>query len=719
MDKNSVDIYYQQNFNLAKTLTIASTDSADGINKALILQYGQSAVDQTDKTTWKYYMNICGEYHPTDTIMEVISLDNLQVIEFTKANLAVHVATAEGYSYGTRYYYNLVSQYPEQEQLILGILYPANMTEAINADPGTILSYPPSLVESNEITLISELDAWIKNYLVRWNVKGFSMSDSLYQVSYHSVMYLQIVMKLLNLRLKRARTNEAHSFHITSFLASHYGLDQYMSDLTLEQQLFLYRNIRYIERNSGSKPTFAWLVDALLTVRNIPISEYRAKLISTFDSSYTPSLSMDSRALNTILNIDTKNKFTYAEFIAKETNLAPDNPLMLNADYAAIYEKLTGSPSSSIMTKALESSLYDNTDSVPHKLTDILFNEWIDLSSQGLYTAIINFTDPSTAVQYALPAEDAFLYALYLFSKAINIPLETVPDIIATKVRKTTLPTAAQMTALVDNSYTNATNVANTILGLHPTNMVCPSVLSFFNLGASIYLAGIQEWYQVANENDYRFRGQLWNMLDYIYCDRMAHFSVGGMKYSQWLVNKSLPDPSYTLSQYQSLILAIYGEATGMANVESITFASIQKTMLSILGLLSSYSIQLMQEANTSSITRLNWGTIRAGNIMSSSSDTETINFLGNILDESASVSNKISFTSTGTSNNMTAVKDVSVQKYTLDIETDFTFTMLPDDKYIINTWQFVIADASMNSVDFSNYSFLTSQQISTLVDIW
>jgi hypothetical protein len=62
MDKDLAR-YLDDTFKLASTLTIKSQDSIDRINELLTLQYGNNAVDVNDPSSWKYYLNICGEYH--------------------------------------------------------------------------------------------------------------------------------------------------------------------------------------------------------------------------------------------------------------------------------------------------------------------------------------------------------------------------------------------------------------------------------------------------------------------------------------------------------------------------------------------------------------------------------------------------------------------------------------------------------------------------------
>jgi 3'-phosphoadenosine 5'-phosphosulfate sulfotransferase (PAPS reductase)/FAD synthetase len=67
---------------------------ADSINERLKATYG-NVFDVDDKRTWKYYLNLSGQYHSTDKKIYVTSLDTLQTIEFSRDTLAIHRATAK------------------------------------------------------------------------------------------------------------------------------------------------------------------------------------------------------------------------------------------------------------------------------------------------------------------------------------------------------------------------------------------------------------------------------------------------------------------------------------------------------------------------------------------------------------------------------------------------------------------------------------------------
>lgn len=177
---NYVQIYVNNCKLLIRTMIVKSSFAANAINKELQTLLGSEAVNEHDPTTWKYYMNLAGEYHSTDKPMFVISLDTKERILFSPENLLIHKLTADSYAHGSRYYLALVNQYPEQEFLINCILTPCDKRTAIDAGDGSILSYQKNLVEDTETTLIQELEIFAKNFISRWHVEAFALTDVYY-----------------------------------------------------------------------------------------------------------------------------------------------------------------------------------------------------------------------------------------------------------------------------------------------------------------------------------------------------------------------------------------------------------------------------------------------------------------------------------------------------------------------------------------------------------
>jgi len=598
---------------LIKTLNIKSDITADLINTKIINGYGESAVDKYDKKTWKYYLNVSGEYHSLDTNMIIVSLDTLEEINFNKLNLSHHVATAKAYEFGSRYYYNLVNKYPDQESLIMGILYPVNIDVAIAAENNSILGYPNHLVEPQEISLIKELEGFIKRHAIRWNVQAYGVSDSYYNIAYYSLLYLHLVPKLLNLRLKRCKTNEVHSFHIREYLTSHMGLDKYLDYMTLKQALYFYRNIKYISRNFGNSHQFRTLVDKLLTDVGIEISQYSIRQLSTVDNKYYPNLLAKKTVINSnALDID-DDFIPITQLYNKEKKLA-----IGNTDYYSNKEehdtiRFKNSNSSVVKTKDLESRAVDYNNVVPDPLEVVLLRQWIYMSVNNLYDVVVHFKDPKTEEIRTLTALNAFIYYYYITLKSSGFEISETIAIYNTKYRLEVLPDITELLKLVDNSSNDFRKIAEDLLINQPPIVESFSTNIFYNLSYRLYEESLRQWFMISNTEDMYKRGFVANMILRLYGDTYDTISIGNIE--SWLTTNNLPFYNYNNEQAEALLKNIFSSATGYVVDETKQLKNIQSALLALLTNLSSYNIQIIKEINDFRIIPLNWAAIRCGDI--------------------------------------------------------------------------------------------------------
>ena len=727
MSTDYQQLYLNDTKTLAKTMVIKSEVSADLINTYLQLKYGTNAVDLSDPTTWKYYLNICGMYHSKDTAMSVISLDNLEVIEFTKDNLLIHTATANAYAYGTRYFYSLVARYPEQEQLILGILYPSDMYEAITAKDSTILTYPTGLVEEQEITLLTELQDWLYLLQSRWNVKAYQLTDSLYPVAQLAVMYLQLANKILNLRVQRCKTNEAHSFHIRMYLASHSGLDRYYDYLTTKQALFLYRNIEYIEHHIGRQVTFKWMMEKILTDRRIPLAEYQARLQDIFTDDYFATYEFRKIPLNTAYNTPNKNFYPLSELLEKEASLAIKNPDYISYNADDIDLQIKNSPSSILLTKDLESSMLDFTGNEVEPLAEVLFNHWGWLSSNNLYRVAINFKDPHTSEIQTLFSDDAFIYWVYILMMSINAPITEIPDFISLRVQDLGFKTADDLMAVADNKYMGDRVIANWLAQNQPHITNCFSVSSFNKLGTKIFDAKMRQWYLRSRTEHMYERALVENMSYQFYVDAPITFADKGQPFATWLRTKSLPIINYTHDECLELMTNIFNASTGYVTDPTKIVKNIQRAMLSVMAQLSSYSIQFIQEINSNPIRPIAWAAIRLGNAYGIVTDHTYIDDEILVLDSSAKMKD-LSYIQV----DRLATADVSTKTtYLFDVDDTIQVTHNGQNKQrfdiLFGAMQFkarygaydpVVSDKTI-FVGYEYYLNLTPEQQASTVDIY
>ncbi len=611
---NYYSIYVDSVLQLAETIVIKSQATVDAFNQRVTDYHGPAAVNTLDPRTWKYYLNVSGQYHPTDVPMQIVSMDTLETITFSKENLLIHRATARGYVYGTRQYKELVSRYPDQEMLILGILYPVDIDEAIAAPDFKILGYPPNLVEVNEYSLINRLQKWIDGYQVRWVNQQFGISDELYPATALGIMYLYLAPAIMTLRLEACKTNEAHSFHVRQYLASHGALDVFIDQLTLRQSLWLYRNIAYIERNSGQANVFDWLIEHIMTERSLPIAEYvmRHNVKDQPEEIY-PKITFRKNHLNLGLGSDPQDTRSLEELLRKEDKLARDNPDVHANEIGQIQEKLENSLSNVVLTKALESSMWDYSNATPYTLEDTLINHWLWLSSNGLYyQAVVAVNNPKTGERIPMVVKDAFIFMFYAYCKSIGIDLVTIPPMYAKRVQRVPTPSVDDLLSVVDHDYVTRQQAMD-VLAVQPSIPLMISTEAFYNKCKEINDAcQFQRKYISMQEHQYR-RGLVHGMVSRIYSDNICQLAPVGTTYAAWFAERNIKIDDFTREDLELAWLQLTKDATGMSLVTTNSLRALQAAMIKLMTQLSSYTVQFMREINEVDIRVGDMPVIRIG----------------------------------------------------------------------------------------------------------
>ena len=616
MSQNYYDLYIESVMQLAETLVIKSEYAASQINDRLSILYG-ATIDQNDQRTWKYYLNLAGEYHPTDPVITITSLDTLQTIVFNKTNLQSHTATKAAYAYGTRYYRELVTTYPDSEAFILGVLYPVDINKAIAAKDLTVIGYPAHLVEDNEMSLIENINEWVNMFDERWNNKQFALSDSYYVAALLGIIYSQLPAVIINLRLKACKTMQAHSYHVRQYLASHGGLDVYLSEMTRKQALFFYRNIRYIERNTGKKDTFDWLTEKVMTDRNLPLSEYTMRHdVQDIAETFVPKVTFRK----TLLNESTSGAEIQENFHTLETVLSKEEPLEVgNAQYHLentenIRAMFVNSLSSEVTTKVLESSVIDTTDAVPYTLHSVLLNYWIYMSNKNLYTAYVRIRDPFTGSEITMSSKDACLYFFYAFSMSAGIQMTKVPQLYAIRVQRDPIPDKADLMKVVDIKFIPE-SYADFVRDSMTDFKVCPSTSTFTDYCRTVHAGVMRQTYFTSNQENHYTRGLTEALVARAYSDYLLDDPNTGRLFADWLDENKYPSENFTTQDWETVYKDIYEQATGVSMSVTENVSSLQQAMIGIMTQLSSYSVQFVSDINNDSVKVLNWAAIRLGEI--------------------------------------------------------------------------------------------------------
>lgn len=597
---------------LARSLTIKSEASVIQINQ-YIQALGYSVSD--DATTWKYYMNLAGEYHFLDPKITITSLDTQKPISFDKETLKIHLATKNNYKPGSRYYLDLVKQYPEQELLIRGIVSPIDKQTAINAEDFELLDYDPTYVESNETNLIPELVRRIKEFNVRWNNPNYVPVDDLYITANLAMLYYQLPGWIFNIRLANCKTRYAHSFHIREYLSSHGKLDTYFDYLSKAQMLFLYRNILYIENNAGKQATFEWLIDRILSARGIGLAEYNLHHnLDNMPDEIRPTPEFTRKALNTYHTSAYSDKHTFKELLEKERPVAVHNQDVEKQTLAEDTPKIQNARRDSFPTKVLESALIDWSESGVLIRSLFLMNHWAYWSSIKRYQAVLQVSHPRSGNRLKIPMDHAFILFLYTYNRSMGVTLDTIPNIRAQAIRRQPTPSREDLTQIIDRKYVSqeiidyaATQSFTTqnLVSIGQFVQLADALLNQFNKDREVY----------SLQQNQMARGQVQALMDHLYMDTMTEFEDAGTPYNQWMATYGYNFSDLTKLEYQNISNKLLETATGIKLTSTQNARSVQKAMVALMTQLSSYAIQYIREFNVGPILFWAWPATRFGEV--------------------------------------------------------------------------------------------------------
>lgn len=612
MENTYYQIYIDGIIDLASSVVLKCDDAARSLNQ-WVLGYTNASFDEHNPRTWKYYMNICGDYFPSDEMMTITSLDSLEEIQFSKQNLEYHRATKKAYAFGTTYYKELVERYPDQEQLIHGILYPADMDEAIDAPEGQILAYPPTLVEDTEPSVIPELQEWINGFRRRWHNVQYTNTDNLYLAGMLAVMYSQMPGAIENIRKNFCLTHEAHSYHVKQYLASHSKLDKYIPYMTRSQAMYFYHNLAFIENNNGRQEIFDELLKRIFTDRNLPMGHF-SLMHSTEHmpgESLTPLVVFEKIPLNTPGNIDNKDQYTLPEVLDIQDSLFAPNRPYRNEEQPKIAEAATYTLNPNVPTKLLQSTVIDYTDSEKYRLADVSMQHWLWLSKNDLYKAYVSFVIPANGNRVSLTPLDAFTFYAYAFCRGMGFELDSLPTVVCNRVQRLPLASIESMrevceTKLVSDEWLLSTRA------LMPPAFSMISREAFSNHCTNLFHAANEQYALTAVEERMTARAQKESAICRLWGDEK--FTLGdypNQGYSEWFADRNLVVKDLTEPQLLEISNIILKEATGVNLGASITLKDIQRYMRDMLIDLSSYSIQIGLNINTGPVLQAGFTQVR------------------------------------------------------------------------------------------------------------
>lgn len=598
------NIYLNNNIELASSMIIKLELVANAMN--LELQHNGYEVS-IDKSTWRYYYHLAGNYHFFDQKMYIKSLDDGTTIIYSKENLKHHKKTRALYKEDVSYLNELYDKYPTQSNLIRGVLYPIDISTALNSKDGAILYYNHSFTEPQEYNLIIEVEQWIASYLYRVSMQAYSESDDLFAASVCGLLYVNLPQVIMNVRSNYIKTSQVHTFHISSYLASYNRLDEFMPYMSFEQQLFIYLNIDYIVRHTGMLETFNLLLEKLLTERNLPVFDYmlqQANIDVGNGLQPIPMFTKDKLNLDSGLLSRSLNALDVRTVINKQAYQATNNAEMVDYYAKAAETQASQSSISKLPTKLLEVSAIDPEDNEPTKLVDVIINEWAFHATNGSYSNNIEIINPLNGDPLKIDILDAFVLYLYSYSKGfIGQNLTTIPKFLAYDISKYKWVPDTEYRALAPASEYGAWDrhidfFISSNIELNEEIRLASEFLDRCYL-LTQYRNTRYQW--VENCSRFDERATVANFFDYSYSDVWCNIDQKHYQdYNTFFLNYGINADLIDTEMWKDIAMDCLDKATNFTNSNTISLRDIQSSMVKLFKRLSSYTIQFLEEIASS-----------------------------------------------------------------------------------------------------------------------
>lgn len=470
--------YRNEVFHFLQTVTIKYSPIAE-LYKTSVAEKGYEE-DESNPLSWKYYLNLVGEYHPTDTPMEVMSLDTQEIIPFTKASLAAHPRTAATYRPGSSEYEALCNRYPDQTDLIKNIVYPVrDAYEAYQAPDLALLRFGDGYLEVDEQpSIIQAIKDFLKFFYDRWYL-DFLNVETYFYVTNWAMLWQLLPVAIFHTRIKNIFTSEAHTFHVWEYLTSN-GIGDYRDILTRRQALFLYRNMRYLQANRGKQSNLILLTDRLLkeiSVGMVGKTVYQHTVDSEASARWTPEF-ISEPVPTLFADVITG---TPPQSVSDITYRLAELGLEHDTSFDGIYQtttKIASTTLNTLPTKLLEIKPLPMDRKYADLLANFILDTTVHMVTSNRYQKDIVHTDEVTGLTLELTAKDALALYYLCVHKAFGDDPVYLPKAYAPMasyrydINKESLPTSIMydghrypmtFVADVDNFIANLTYPAYTI----------------------------------------------------------------------------------------------------------------------------------------------------------------------------------------------------------------------------------------------------------------
>lgn len=421
----TVDKYINYTLALTNSLVIKLLDIGIQINKDLYIKYGIST--PSDKRMWRYFLNLAGLPHETNSevIIHVVELNEDHVL--TRELLATYIDTRiELLKFGQSYD-ELLVRYPDDEQFIKGALLPVDIDYAIAAKDGTLLNYDNGYVENQELGLVRGIGKYTTNYLARWHVREYTLTDELYLAGMLGTLYGSLPNYIMNHRLESIYSNEAHSFHLEHFFRSHLDIWDDLSIVNDKTKWWLYNNLRYLIKHVGKNSTLKSIIDNIFTANGVGIGRLA---LSTEDPEIVEDIDNVLKSIYKAGDSIVLSEGLNPQYILDDNNIQSTQTVITNQmrnlstletdllkDRADTYSEVFFNEINKVDNITQQTKIFDiNTVKLFSMygvdLMQVVIENWIHQAFELEYDRNQYFIDPNTKLQYTLSPKQGVLYLL-------------------------------------------------------------------------------------------------------------------------------------------------------------------------------------------------------------------------------------------------------------------------------------------------------------------
>ena len=427
-------INYQRDLkNLTKSIIIKLDSIGYQIQHYLYKNKGYSKPDRIldNKREWKYYINLSGKYHSSDTEMYLYNRYIDEDMLLTVENINMYPELRNELMLLGDSFSDLVKKYPYQESLIKSILFPVDIEKAISAENGTILTYNKNLVDRKEYSLIPRLQDYIYGYFARWYIEQYIFVEDLYLTTAIGELYSNLYTEIESIRLSNLFTYEAHDYYIDLFFSSHLDTAEDVNILPENVKMWLYKNLRFIERHTGKNSTLDLIVDKIFSSSGLGIGEINLlkedvsenledTTVLKSTSYFLGDKVFKTNALNNFYIANRNKKYDLSQIIKKE--------LMLSENSSLNYDMVHDSEKLKIMTAKYlneKSKILEFDDKIVLRSRTIpemhvIVDNWFHYAFTGKYNYNVEIKDENTNLVYNINAKQGALMLLKVMLSSIE-----------------------------------------------------------------------------------------------------------------------------------------------------------------------------------------------------------------------------------------------------------------------------------------------------------